>query len=85
MPQLEGPTAKSIQLSTGGIWGEKAKKKEYKEKERKKCHRSYESTSDLHKPIYSQMLGINYFIIKHWKGGVKKLTPSMKQISGVCC
>ena len=30
MPQLEGPTAKNIQLCTGGIWGEKAggKKKE---------------------------------------------------------
>ena len=27
MPQLEGPTTKSIQLSTWGIWGEKAKKK----------------------------------------------------------
>ena len=27
MPQLEGPTTKNIQLSTGGIWGEKAKRK----------------------------------------------------------
>ena len=26
MPQLEGPTTKSIQLSAGGIWGEKAKR-----------------------------------------------------------
>ena len=27
MPQLEGPTTKSIQLRTGGLWGEKEKKK----------------------------------------------------------
>ena len=27
MPQLEGPTTKNIQLCTGGLWGEKGKKK----------------------------------------------------------
>ena len=26
MPQLEGPTSKTIQLCTGGPWGEKGKK-----------------------------------------------------------
>ena len=27
MPQLEGPSTKNIQLCTGGLWGEKGKKK----------------------------------------------------------
>ena len=26
MPQLEGPTTENVQLCTGGIWGEKARK-----------------------------------------------------------
>ena len=30
MPQLEGPTTKSIQLCTGGLWGEKGKKQNLK-------------------------------------------------------
>ena len=32
MPQLEGPTAKNVQLCTGGLWGEKGKNKSLKKK-----------------------------------------------------
>ena len=35
MPQLEGPTTKTIQLCTGGLWGEKEKNKILKKEKRK--------------------------------------------------
>ena len=35
MPQLEGPTAKNIQLCTGGLWGEKGKNKKIFKKKKK--------------------------------------------------
>ena len=33
MPQLQGPTIRSIQLCTGGLWGEKGKNKIFKKKD----------------------------------------------------
>ena len=41
MPQLEGPTTKSIQLCTGGLWGEKRKNKICKKKKIKKKGEKY--------------------------------------------
>ena len=35
MPRLEGPTTKSMQLCTGGLWGEKGKNKIFKTNKQK--------------------------------------------------
>ena len=42
MPRLGGPTAKNIQLCTGGLWGEKRKNKIFKKKLFSGEHRSLE-------------------------------------------
>ena len=47
MPQPEGPTTKSIQLCTGGLWGEKGKNKIFKKK--KKSEKAIYCMISLHK------------------------------------